>query len=88
MLEKNNISYKRYLGLLLKVVTTSSLAAALVLALALLITGDFKMGLDGTLEAGRYDGAWFLVILPLVAGFIFLLLSPISFWLYRLISRR
>ena len=46
------------------------------------------MEIDLTFEFGRFDGVWWIVGLPVVATLVFVILSPLSFPIQRLLSRR
>ena len=82
------MSFKNYLKQLLSVTLTSSLALGMALGAAILIGGGFTAGVDLTLEFSQMDGLWLVPGLPLVFLLIFLLLSPLSFFLNKLIFRK
>ena len=82
------MSFKNYLKQLLSVTLTSSLALGIALGAAILIGGGFTAGVDLTLEFAQLDGLWLVPGLPLVFLLIFLLLSPLSFILNKLIFRK
>jgi len=46
------------------------------------------MEVDLTFEFGSFDGVWWIVGLPVLSILVFLILSPLSFLIYRLLSRR
>ncbi len=41
------------------------------------------MGIDLTLEFAPFDGFWWIIGLPLLAILVFVILSPLSFLIYR-----
>ena len=77
------IYFKRMLG----VIFSSTLALGLLAGIGLLVFGDFTMNLEGDIEIGRFDGLWLVFGLPLLSVLVFVVLSPLSFLLSRLISR-
>jgi hypothetical protein len=54
----------------------------------LLINGETTAEIDLTLEFGAFDGIWFLIGLPIIGTLVFLLLSPLSFGIHRLLTKR
>ena len=82
------MSFKNYLKQLLSVTLTSSLALGMALGAAILIGGGFTAGVDLTLEFAQLDGLWLVPGVPLFLLFVFLLLSPLSFYLNKLIYRK
>ncbi len=81
------MSIGRYVKQLCMIVFSSSLALGLILGTALLIVGKTSMGVDFTFDFGALDGIWLMLGLPLAAVLIFVILSPLSFLLYKLISK-
>ncbi|UCC14261.1 MAG: hypothetical protein JSW21_13090 [Gammaproteobacteria bacterium] len=69
-----------------KVVLAVSLAAGLLLGLLVLLAGEGDVNLALEIES-RNDAIWILVGLPLIALLTSLLLTPLSYLLYRLIFR-
>jgi len=53
----------------------------------MLIIGETSMNLDLSFDFGTFDGLWLMLGLPVLALLIFLLLSPLSFQVHKLISR-
>lgn len=78
------IYFKRMLGVIL----SSTLALGLLAGIVLLVFGDFTMNLEGDIEIGRFDGLWLVFGLPILSALVFVILSPLSFLLSRLISRQ
>ena len=81
------LTFSSYIKQLLLVSTAVSLALGLVIALSLLIFGGTTAEIDLTFDFGRFDGLWFLIGLPLVSLLVLILLSPLSYWIYRLLQR-
>ena len=46
------------------------------------------MNLDLDLDFGIFDGFWLILGLPVLSILIFTILSPLSFFVHRLLSRR
>ncbi len=53
------------------------------MGLSFLIAGETTMGIDLTLEFAPFDGFWWIIGLPLLAILVFVILSPLSFLIYR-----
>lgn len=45
------------------------------------------MNVDGDIEFGALDGLWLIIALPLVSVLVFVLLSPLSFLIHKLLSK-
>jgi len=69
------------------VVLSSTLALGLLAGLFILISGYFTMSVDGDLEIGPFEGLYLVLELPILSIPVFLLLSPLSFLISRLLSR-
>jgi len=69
------------------IVLSSSFVLGLILGIAMLIIGETSLEADLTFEFGAFDGLWLILGLPLVSGLVFVLLSPLSFYVHRLISK-
>jgi len=80
-------SFGIYFRNLLKIVVSSSLPLALLAGAAMLLIGETSMNLDITLDFSALDGLWVLFGLPVIAVLIFAVLAPISFYVFRLLSR-
>lgn len=46
------------------------------------------MEVDLTFEFGPFDGLWWIVGLPVLSILVLVILSPLSFLVYRLLSRK
>jgi hypothetical protein len=60
----------------------------LIVGGSLLIAGETTAEIDLTLEFGPFDGIWWIVGVPIVTILILVTLSPLSFLIHRLLSRR
>lgn len=81
------IQFSTYLRRLWRVVLSSSLAAGLVFgALAFLLAGS-TFHINADIDLSRLSALVLIVGLPLAAMAFFLLLSPLSFWIFRRLPR-
>lgn len=60
----------------------------LIVGASLLIAGETTMEIDLTFEFGPFDGVWWIIGLPVAAILVFAILSPLSFLIHRLLSRK
>jgi hypothetical protein len=81
------IKFSAYIRVLLKIVFSSAIALSLLAAAIILVVGETSMNFDIGLEIERSDSAWVLLGLPIIAILLFAILSPISFLIYKIISR-
>lgn len=82
------ITLRNFINQLVIFGLSSSLALGVVVGVLLLITGGTTAEIDLTFDFGAFDGIWFLIGLPVVTTLVFLLLSPLSFWFHRLLTKR
>ena len=84
----NRPTFSRYFGQLWRVVFASSAVLGLLLGVLVLLSeggqANFTLDFDATLE----DALIAAVVVPLAAVPVFVVLSPLSFWIYRLLHRR
>ena len=69
------------------IILSSSLVLGLVLGIILLLIGEVSMNVDGDLEFGALDGFWLILALPVLSILVFVLLSPLSFLIHKLLSK-
>jgi len=69
-------------------VLSSSLVLGLILGISFLVAGETTMNVDGDITIGAFDGFWLIIALPLVSILLFLLLSPLSLLVPKLLSKR
>ncbi len=77
-----------YIKHLVKIVLASSLALGLVLGISIFVSGETSMNIDLTLDFHAVDGVWVILGLPVLSILLFSLLSPLSFFIHGLLSRR
>ncbi len=82
------MTYGRYLRELIRFTISTTVALAIVLSLALSISGGTTANIDLTLEVGRFDGLWFILLLPLVVGITLLLVSPLAWFINNWLPSR
>jgi hypothetical protein len=70
------------------VIISSTLVLGLLCGIALLVSGEFTINLEGDIEFGRFDGLWLIFGLPLISVLVFVCLSPLSFLISRMLSRQ
>jgi hypothetical protein len=69
-------------------VLSSSLVLGLILGITFLVIGETTMNVDGDISIGALDGFWLIIGLPMLSLLVFLLLSPLSFLVHKLLSKR
>lgn len=82
------MSYRAYLIQLCKYVLSSSIVLGVIIGVAVLIAGEGSMNLDMDFDFGAFDGISVIFGLPLIAVLSFVLLSPLSFWIHKLLAIR
>jgi len=82
------MSLSSYIRQLSKFVLSSSIVLGLVVGALILITGETTMEVDLTIELERLDSVWWIIGIPVVSILIFVILSPLSFLIHRLLSRK
>jgi hypothetical protein len=73
---------------LVKIIFSSSLALGLLLGISIFIGGETTANIDLTLEFESIDGIWMILGLPVLFILVFLLLSPVSFFIHAALSRK
>ncbi len=81
------ISFSSYIKQMCIFILSSSLVLGLVLGITLLLIGEVWMNVDGDLEFGALDGFWLIFALPVLSILVFVLLSPLSFLIHKLLSK-
>ena len=86
-LENNRVRFPVYFRQLLTVVFSSSLIVALIAGILLLMVGETTANFDIGFEISAFDGFLVMVGLPILLVTVCVLLSPLSFVIYKLISK-
>jgi len=60
----------------------------LILGVSFLVIGEISMNVNAELEIGAFDGFWLILGMPIVATLIFVLVSPMSFFIHKLLSEK
>lgn len=81
------MTFAHYIKLLLKIVVSSTFILALLIGVPILFTGDDPAEARLTLEFDAIEGLAIIVVLPLLTAVVFALLSPLSFFVFKLMSR-
>ena len=82
------MSFGSYIKQLSKYVLSSSIVLGLIVGISLLVAGETTLDADLTFEFGTFDGVLWIVALPLLSLLVFVILSPLSFWIHRLMARQ
>jgi hypothetical protein len=80
------VRFGSYIKHLVKIVLASSLALGLVLGVSIFLSGETSMNL--TVDFDAVDGVWVILGLPVLSVLVFSLLSPLSFFIHKLLSKR
>jgi hypothetical protein len=82
------MSFASYTKQLCKIVLSSSFVLGLILGISLFLFGEMSMNLDADLDFGGPESLLLIVAVPLVSVLVFLLLSPLSFLILKLMSMK
>lgn len=82
------MTYSGYLKQLWKYVFSSSLVLGAIVGIANLVAGESTANVDLEIDMGGVGGLWLIPGLPLLAVLVFVLLSPLSFWIHKLLSKK
>jgi len=82
------MTYSNYLKQLCKFVLSSSVVLGAVVGTANLIADESTADVDLEIDIGGFGGLWLIPGLPLVSILVFVLLSPLSFWFHKLLSKK
>ena len=82
------MSFSSYAKQLCMFVLSSSLVLGLIFGISFLVIGETTMNVDGDITIGAFDGFWLIIALPLLSLLVSLLLSPLSFLVHKLLSKR
>lgn len=83
---RHDRTFGNYLRQLVKHVAASTVPLALILTVTLLLNGDDSFDLSLKLETGGLDTLWLLPLLPVGAVVVFLILAPMSYPIFKLLS--
>ncbi|MEM1189996.1 MAG: hypothetical protein AAF933_04460 [Pseudomonadota bacterium] len=81
------MSFREFLGAALRGALLTGLAIALILGVAIAVNGSAHADFQVDLELERFDGLWLVVLFPLLLWLLTLLVSPLSYLLWRLLPK-
>lgn len=81
------MKFGKYVVLQFKVAFSSSLVIGLVLGILILVSGGAEGSITLDIELSASDSVWFLLAAPAIVTLLFLIFSPLSFFVYTAISR-
>lgn len=82
------MSFSNYIKQLCLFVLSSSFVLGLILGVSLLVVGEASMNVNGDLGFGGFDGILLILALPILSILIFVLLSPLSFFVHKFLSKQ
>jgi fumarate reductase subunit C len=85
---RNRISFKSYIKQLSVFVLSSSFSLGLILGIVALVVGETTVSGNLDFGFGALDGFWIILGLPVLSMLVFVLLSPLSFFIHKLLSKR
>ncbi len=69
-------------------VLSSSFVLGLVLGVSVLVAGEGSVSADITFDFEGIDGLWLILGLPLISMLVVILLSPLTFFVHKKISKK
>ena len=85
---RDTIPFRSYIKRLFLFVLSSSFCLGLILGIVALVVGEITMRGNLELEFGALDGFWLILGFPVLSTIVFILLSPLSFFVHKLIFKR
>jgi len=82
------ISFRNYVGLLVRFAVSSSFVLGWIIGIWLLIIGGTTAEIDLTIELGRFNGFWMVLLLPVLVALVTLLMAPLSYFVFRWLPGR
>ena len=67
---------------------SSSVTLGATIGIANIIAGESTANVDLEFDLGGPGGLWLIPGLPLISVLLFVILSPFSFWLHKLLSKK
>ena len=86
--KNSSIGFGSYVRHLSKIVFSSFLVIGLIVGISLLILGESTLNLDIGLDFSAFDGVLVMLGLPIFSVVVCVLLSPVSFFIFRTLSKR
>ena len=82
------MKFNRYITELIKFVLSSSLVLGLVLGIMVLVTGGAEGSITIDIDLSAIDSIWFLLGTPFLLTAVFLLTSPLSYYVHSIAFRK
>jgi len=82
------MSFGRYFKQLCKYVFSSSVVLGTIIGIANWIAEESTADVDLEFDIGGVGGLWLIPGLPLTSVLVFALLSPLSFWIHKLLAKK
>lgn len=82
------MSFSEYVKQLCKCVLSSSVVLGVILGIVMLFAGEGSVNLDMDFDFGALDGFSVVLGLPIISVLIVVLVSPLSFWIHKLLSKK
>ena len=82
---KSTVSFGGYVWHLSIIVFSSTFVLGLILGVSFLVIGETSMNFEVGLDFSKIDGLWMMLGIPILSVLIFVVLSPLSFFIYRLL---
>jgi hypothetical protein len=82
------MKYRNHIAETMRGAFSSSLALGLVLGILMLIVGSVEGDITLDIELARWDSLWFFIGAPLLTCMLFLLLSPLSYFIHSITFRK
>ncbi len=81
------IGFRAYIKQLSRIVVSSTSALGLIVGLCLLLIGEISMNFDVGMDLSSLDGLLVMVGLPTLSLVLFVILSPLSSFIYKLLPK-
>ena len=81
------MKFGKYVVLQLKIAFSASLVIGLVLGMLILVNGGATGAITLDIELSPFDSVWFFLGVPSTVTLLFLLFTPVSYFVHSAISR-
>ena len=81
------MKFGKFIALQLRFAFSSSLAIGLVIGMSVLLSGGAEGDISLDIDISSTDSIWFLLGIPLITTLLFLIFSPLSFFIHAAVSR-
>jgi uncharacterized BrkB/YihY/UPF0761 family membrane protein len=80
-----SVKFSAYTAELVKITLSSALALGLVFGAFVLVAGKIEGAISFDIDLSAADSIWFLLGTPVILLTLFLIVSPLSYFLYRVV---